>query len=335
MDANRFDAWTLALTAAGSRRALVGALLGGALGGMGGGLGGHREAAAGDREAGQRCKRNAQCITEICAGPRGRKTCRCADGLKTCPATSNNCCVAPLVCRDGQCVNHCQSGRKDRDETDVDCGGDLCPKCGPLKRCAFDTDCESGHCDDAFRCSECTTDEQCPIAGLPASFEFCVDHQCKQCRLHTDCDDRFLCESNRCIPHCDNGRFDPTGTETDVDCGGICPKKCRAGQRCKVNFDCASNFCHPTERRCLRSCERNTECPPGQFCLDCCVGCDDGNHCFTSSVCPNQNCRLPGESCGSEGACAAECCSGVGCFGTCCASGEICGDDGTGSAACV
>ena len=68
MDANHFDAWTLALTAAGSRRALVGALLGGALGGLGGGLGGGREAAAGDRESGQRCKRDAQCITEICAG---------------------------------------------------------------------------------------------------------------------------------------------------------------------------------------------------------------------------------------------------------------------------
>ena len=215
MDDVRFDAWTLALTAAGSRRTLVRTLLGGTLGTLGGWLGGGREAAAGDREAGQPCKRNAQCITEVCRGPRDRKTCRCADGLKACPTSSNNCCVDPLVCRDGACVNHCQSGRKDRDESDVDCGGANCPGCEFGHTCNSPDDCVDGlfFCRD--RAGDSTAKKvclECANSAVPADDAcaslhgddrpFCVRNKCRQCRDEVDCAQGEECNDGTCTGTC-------------------------------------------------------------------------------------------------------------------------------------
>lgn len=40
---------------------------------------------------------------------------------------------------------------------------------------------------------------------------------------------------------CANGTKD--GTETDVDCGGICPTKCAEAKPCKVGSDCVNGVC--------------------------------------------------------------------------------------------
>src|SRR5205807_2171667 len=40
----------------------------------------------------------------------------------------------------------CSDGKKDGDETDVDCGGARCPKCADGKVCNMATDCASGIC---------------------------------------------------------------------------------------------------------------------------------------------------------------------------------------------
>lgn len=40
----------------------------------------------------------------------------------------------------------CADGQRDGMETDVDCGGPSCPKCGPAKLCAVPGDCASGKC---------------------------------------------------------------------------------------------------------------------------------------------------------------------------------------------
>ena len=34
------------------------------------------------------------------------------------------------------------------------------------------------------------------------------------------------------------------GTETDVDCGGLCDANCAVGDDCEFNGDCASNRCN-------------------------------------------------------------------------------------------
>jgi hypothetical protein len=50
------------------------------------------------------------------------------------------------------------------------------------------------------------------------------------------------CQSGRCIPAptCTDGL--KNGTETDIDCGGGCPR-CPSSKRCAGAADCASGFC--------------------------------------------------------------------------------------------
>ena len=40
----------------------------------------------------------------------------------------------------------CKDKIQNQDETDVDCGGNQCPKCGDMKICNDDCDCISGSC---------------------------------------------------------------------------------------------------------------------------------------------------------------------------------------------
>ena len=133
MDADRFDAWTLALTAAHSRRALVRALVGGALA-AGLGLAGGREAGAAPlRAAHKPCSQDGQCNGGLCYR-RGR----CSKGGKLtglcrCGCTGVNPCPGDLFC----------------------CGqGDKIPVCAVLDggACANDTDCCNGLCRGGICC---------------------------------------------------------------------------------------------------------------------------------------------------------------------------------------
>jgi hypothetical protein len=65
----------------------------------------------------------------------------------------NNCGKCGVTCSPGQsCVNgicrtcSCSNGIQDCNETDVDCGGDMCPPCASGKMCLVDSDCLSGMC---------------------------------------------------------------------------------------------------------------------------------------------------------------------------------------------
>jgi hypothetical protein len=65
----------------------------------------------------------------------------------------NNCGTCGVKCSPGQsCVNgtchtcSCSNNVKDCNETDVDCGGDMCPPCGSGQRCLVGSDCVSGVC---------------------------------------------------------------------------------------------------------------------------------------------------------------------------------------------
>lgn len=55
---------------------------------------------------------------------------------------------------DGPCLA-CSNGVIDGDETDLDCGGPLCPSCPDGSDCLVHSDCSSGYC-DAGTCSACT-----------------------------------------------------------------------------------------------------------------------------------------------------------------------------------
>ncbi|MFN2566608.1 MAG: fibronectin type III domain-containing protein, partial [Gemmatimonadaceae bacterium] len=58
-----------------------------------------------------------------------------------------------------------------------------------------------------------------------------------------ECPSGYVCDpvTAFCVPHCNDGAWN--GDEGDTDCGGSCETKCQAGQKCTINFDCASGQC--------------------------------------------------------------------------------------------
>jgi hypothetical protein len=56
-------------------------------------------------------------------------------------------CATGLVCSAGRCVTdeRCFDGIQNQDETDVDCGGDICvARCTGSQKCQFESDCDEG-----------------------------------------------------------------------------------------------------------------------------------------------------------------------------------------------
>ena len=78
-------------------------------------------------------------------------------------------------CTSGCKLPSCSDNAKNGDESDVDCGGGVCPKCGLDKACVQDLDCASGTCSDG----KCGPPASCKaiLAGDPAakSGEYTVD----------------------------------------------------------------------------------------------------------------------------------------------------------------
>ena len=71
------------------------------------------------------------------------------DGSECQPGCSGDIdCVLGEVCGPAQfCVSHCGDGLQNRDETDVDCGGDGCEaRCAAGQHCGVHADCASGNC---------------------------------------------------------------------------------------------------------------------------------------------------------------------------------------------
>ena len=73
----------------------------------------------------------------------------CASG-RTCTEARQ---CASRLCLDGRCSDaSCEDGIQNGDETDVDCGGQVCPRV-VLDRCALATDCTNNPCGST--CSTC------------------------------------------------------------------------------------------------------------------------------------------------------------------------------------
>lgn len=62
----------------------------------------------------------------------------------TCNAKLGTVCAPAGVCL----LPHCLDNKQDLGETDVDCGGNACPKCAPGQGCATPDDCASASCSD-------------------------------------------------------------------------------------------------------------------------------------------------------------------------------------------
>ncbi|MFM2153025.1 MAG: hypothetical protein RL199_1460, partial [Pseudomonadota bacterium] len=166
----------------------------------------------------------------------------CAKG-KRCIAPTD--CAAGLYCtgvkgRAGLCQQWTADGRKNLEETDVDCGGRVAPACAESKTCVQTSDCAdgrnclSGRCLSAPSVTQCTdgtrnlleTDVDCGgTACLP-----CEDG--KSCRSVRDCASGVCGVDGKCRAAA-NWDGVVNATETDVDCGGSSQNVCVLGQRCR------------------------------------------------------------------------------------------------------
>ena len=117
-----------------------------------------------------------------------------------------------------------------------------------------------------------------------------------------DCEPGFVQNGNGCYPPppaCTDGA--KNGTETDVDCGGDCPR-CTGGKACEHGADCLSAACVNSlcaTASCDNGVQDSTEtdidcggsaCPPCATGLRCRVGSDCSDGACTESSCRASSC---------------------------------------------
>ena len=122
-------------------------------------------------------------------------------------------------------ASSCSDGLIDGDETDVDCGGPVCPACQLGMTCVLPRDCASRDC----------VENSCIDGGemsVPVDFGAAPDLFAPD-----------LAVARACL----DGVKD--GMETDIDCGGSQCPKCAGGKACIRPLDCASGTC--TAGRCV------------------------------------------------------------------------------------
>ena len=158
----------------------------------------------------------------------------CGDGAK---------CMTGMDCQSGLCTSGvctappptCTDGKKDGTETDVDCGGSVCPACASGKACGAATDCVSLVCTGGV-CQAATdtdtvkndseTDVDCGGAlqsdgtANPASDGAPTCAVGKMCLLPSDCS-QGVCAGTRVV---DGGVSDAATTASD---GGVAPLYCQ------------------------------------------------------------------------------------------------------------
>ncbi|MEQ9077887.1 MAG: hypothetical protein RLP09_28750 [Sandaracinaceae bacterium] len=152
----------------------------------------------------------------------------------------------PLVVNIREVDGRCRDGVTNNDETDVDCGGTICPDCFAGQMCVVPGDCVSNICMsgvcNAPGCGDGVlngreTDLDC---GGGACMGCAIG---QSCMVGGDCD-TGVCAGGVCqAPTCTDGVAN--GLETDIDCGGssACPR-CPDGRRCPNGpSDCVSPLC--------------------------------------------------------------------------------------------
>ncbi|MEC7523330.1 MAG: hypothetical protein VYE22_25850 [Myxococcota bacterium] len=154
----------------------------------------------------------------------------------------------PLVVNIREVDGRCRDGVANNMETDVDCGGPICPSCTSGQTCGMNDDCVSNICMggtcNAPGCGDGTQN------GLETDLD-CGGGSCMGCAPGLMCMVGRDCASGVCsggvcqAPTCSDGVRN--GDETDVDCGGPigpggCPR-CPDFRLCDTATDCMTATC--------------------------------------------------------------------------------------------
>lgn len=271
------------------------------------------------------CLASSDCTSGVCDSASG--TCAaatCTDGVAngdetdvdcggaTCPAcTSGAGCASVVDCLSGVCAPgsmtcaapSCTDGVLNGDETDVDCGGGTCPRCGDGSACTTRTDCESRICPrSSGTCSRATCSDR--VRNADETGVDCGGSTCPACDDGVGCAADIDCMSGVCSPaarvclgpSCSDGVVN--GDEIAVDCGGSCPG-CGEGSPCSAGADCSSMVCA------LESCAAPS-CTDGvlngdETDVDCggpvCRSCSSGKACVVGGDCTSFVCGAGSSTC--------------------------------------
>ncbi|CAF0898180.1 unnamed protein product [Adineta steineri] len=192
----------------------------------------------------------------------------------------------------------CTDRMKNRDESDIDCGGFNCPKCQDMKKCTSPNDCLSDVCIN----NTCIPSPSCldRIRNQDESDIDCGGLNCPKCQNMKSCTSSNDCLSNVCInstciplPSCQDQIKNQD--ETDIDCGGRSCQKCQDTKTCNVACDCLSDVC--IKNKCIPSpsCQDQIK-NQDEADVDCggsiCPKCNNGKACNTSEDCLSDQCRV-------------------------------------------
>ncbi len=140
----------------------------------------------------------------------------------------------------------------DGDQVDDDeCGNDCAPaSCGDGKLQAGEA-CDDGDADDTDGCLSTCALASCGDGFVQAGVETCDD---------ANPDETDACTTLCAAPSCSDGL--KSGGETDVDCGGGCPK-CELQEACAGPSDCESGACDGGSCVVVSSCKALKAAQPG------------------------------------------------------------------------
>lgn len=208
----------------------------------------------------------------------------------------------------------CDNGTKDTHETDVDCGGQDCPDCGPGDACLQDDDCTSRICDpDTMTCTDAACDDG--VQNGTESDQDCGG-SCDPCPNGADCSSgsdcaSMSCDNGTCVAaSCNDGIHN--GQETDTDCGGPLCDPCDDMGACDDGSDCASGVCSDLGMCVAAQCDDGVK-NADETDIDC------GNSC-------GQTCEV-GESCDDDSDCIERVCEFTVCSAPDCFDGVANGDE--------
>ncbi|CAF1576405.1 unnamed protein product, partial [Adineta ricciae] len=193
----------------------------------------------------------------------------------------------------------CFDGIQNQDETDIDCGGLICPlRCPTSKKCQKISDCTKVACTCGIcqvpTCSDGIRNQD--ESGIDCGGKIC-QNKCAtnvNCTMSSDCESS-VCTNKKCqAPLCND--FILNGDETGIDCGGALCSKCSAGQNCKATSDCGSGLC--VDGTCKNNIPDSTCCDGikngMETDVDCggstCKQCADNMHCLTKTDCSSKKC---------------------------------------------